>query len=96
LSWGALAASLLVCCPCAALSGFLAFTGAYSMLARTSSVPARSDLFNLVVLGTLATVAVVIGVALLYWSVRSLLTTEDVATGASPVPRDGGQEQNVP
>jgi ABC-type glycerol-3-phosphate transport system permease component len=96
LSWGALAASLLVCCPCAALSGFVAFIGAYSMLDGASSVATRSDLFNLVAFSTVSAVAVVIGLALLYWSVRSLLTTEDVATGASPVPRDGGQEQNVP
>jgi membrane protein DedA with SNARE-associated domain len=100
LSWGALAASLLVCCPCAALTGFVAFLGAYSMLDGASSAPARSDLFNIVAFGAVSAVAVVVGVALLYWSGRSLLSTENAtsgaAAGASPVPSDGGQEQAAP
>jgi hypothetical protein len=96
LSWVALAGSLLVCCPCAALSSFVAFIGGYSMLGNTAGAPARDDLFNMIAFGTLGSVAVVVGLALFYWGVRNLLTTEDTASsaapGASSIPPDGGQE----
>jgi ABC-type glycerol-3-phosphate transport system permease component len=96
LSWSALVASILVCCPCAALSGFVAFIGGYSMLGSTSSVPSRSDLFNMIAFGTVSMVALVVGLALLVWGARSLLNTEDVATGSAtgsgPNPGDGGNQ----
>jgi hypothetical protein len=76
LSWSALAASLLACCPCAALSGFVAFIGAYSMLDGSSSASRQSNVFNLVAFGTVASVALVIGLALFAWGVRSLLAAE--------------------
>ena len=99
LSWSALVASILVCCPCAAVSGFVAFIGAYSMLDGSPSITQRSDVFNMVAFGTVSTVALVIGLALLVWGARSLLTTDDVASGSanggSSSPHDGGNHQNV-
>ena len=100
LSWSALVASILVCCPCAALSGFVAFIGGYSMLAGSPSTPARSDVFNMVAFGTVSTVALVIGLALLVWGARSLLTTDSAAkrsaAGSDFPPRTGEDEQSAP